>query len=98
MVGKGENMNGDIFSLDYTELDKTVESLFPDGETLRFSDIICGLMDGEIPVRELFSLIKESGEQGLFYGILGVKELIFIAISAAVFYILSKTVFISRAY
>ncbi|MDD5899821.1 MAG: stage III sporulation protein AE [Lachnospiraceae bacterium] len=90
-------MSGDIFSLDYTELDKTVESLFPDGEMLRFSDIICGLMDGEVPVRELFSLIKKSGEQGLFYGIAGVKELIIIAISAAIFYILSKTVKFGQA-
>lgn len=84
-------MDTDLFSLDYTELDKTVESLFPTGEMISFSDIICGLMDGEIPLRELVSLLKESGYQGLFYGILGVKELIFIAIVAAVFYILSKT-------
>lgn len=84
-------MDADLFSVDYTELDKTVESLFPTGEKLSFSDIICGLMDGEIPFRDLFSLLKESGYQGLFYGILGVKELIFIAIVAAVFYILSKT-------
>ncbi len=84
-------MNADMFSMDYTELDKTVEELFPTGEMLSFSDIICGLMDGEIAFRDLLSLIKESGYQGLFYGILGVKELIFIAIVAAVFYILSKT-------
>jgi len=84
-------MDTDLFSIDYTDLDKTVKTLFPTGEMISFSDIICGLMDGEIPFRNLFSLIKESGYQGLFYGILGVKELIFIAIVAAVFYILSKT-------
>lgn len=84
-------MDADMFSIDYTELDKTVESLFPTGEMLSFSDIICGLMDGEIPLGELFSLIKESGYEGMFYGITGVKELIFIAVVAAVFYILSKT-------
>lgn len=84
-------MDTDLFSLDYTELDKTVETLFPTSETLSFSDIICGLMDGEIPFGDLFSLVRESGWQGLFYGILGVKELIFIAVVAAVFYILSKT-------
>ncbi len=84
-------MDTDLFSLDYTELDKTVENLFPNREMMSFSEIICGLMDGEIPFRDLLSLLKESGYQGLFYGILGVKELIFIAIVAAVFYILSKT-------
>lgn len=84
-------MSTDFFSIDYTELDKTVETLFPQGETPSFSDIICGLMDGEIPLSELFSLIKESGYHGLFYGVAGVKELLFIAIVAAVFYILSKT-------
>ncbi len=84
-------MSTDFFSIDYTELDKTVETLFPQGETPSFSDIICGLMDGEIPLGELFSLIKESGYHGLFYGVAGVKELLFIAIVAAVFYILSKT-------
>lgn len=81
----------ELFSLDYTELDRTVEGLFPVNEHLRFSDILCGLMDGEIPFEDLFSLLKESGYQGLFYGVLGVKELIFIAIVAAVFFILSKT-------
>lgn len=84
-------MSTDMFSLDYTELDKTVENLLPTGKMMSFSDIICGLMDGEIPLDELFSLIKESGYQGLFYGVTGVKELIFIAVVAAVFYILSKT-------
>jgi len=84
-------MDTDIFSIDYTDLDKTVETLFPRGKTPSFSDIICGLMDGEIPLSELFSLIKESGYHGLFYGVAGVKELLFIAIVAAVFYILSKT-------
>ena len=48
-------MSTDFFSIDYTELDKTVETLFPQGETPSFSDIICGLMDGEIPFSELFS-------------------------------------------
>lgn len=81
----------DIFSVDYTDLDKTVESLFPTEEIPGFSDIICGLMDGEIPFGELFSLIGKSGYQGLFYGVAGVKELIFIAIVAAVFYILSQS-------
>lgn len=84
-------MATDMFSLDYTELNKTVEGLFPKGEVPGFSDIVCGLMDGEVPIRDLFSLIKESGYHGLFYGIVGVKELIIIAIVAAVFYILSKT-------
>ncbi|MBR2409809.1 MAG: stage III sporulation protein AE [Lachnospiraceae bacterium] len=84
-------METDMFSLDYTELNKTVEELFPQGKVPGFSEIVCGLMDGEIPFRDLFSLIKESGYHGLFYGIVGVKELVFIAIVAAVFYILSKT-------
>ena len=84
-------METDYFLMDYGELDKTVETLFPKGKMPSFSDIICGLMDGEIPFGEVFSLIKESGYHGLFYGIAGVKELIFIAIVAAVFYILSKT-------
>ena len=86
-----EKMDAELFSVDYTGLDQTVEALFPVGDTLRFSDIVCGLMDGEIPLRDLFSLLKESGYQGLFYGVLGVKELIYIAIVAAVFSILSKT-------
>ena len=81
----------DMFTIDYTELDKTVENLFPTEKMPGFSDILCGLMDGEIRFGELVSLIKESGYQGLFYGVKGVKELIFIAIVAAVFYILSKT-------
>lgn len=84
-------MDTSIFSLDYSELDKTVEALFPKNETLRFSEILCGLMDGKIPFQELFSLIKESGYHGVFYGASGVKELLFIAVVAAVFYILSKT-------
>lgn len=84
-------MNTDFFSVDYTELDKTVETMFPKGKTMSFSELICGLMDGEIPFEELFSMIKESGYYGLFYGVAGVKELIFIAIVAAVFYIISKT-------
>ena len=84
-------MDAGMFSIDYTELDKTVETLFPTKEVPGFSDIICGLMDGEIPLEELVSLLKESGYHGLFYGITGVKELVFIAIVAAVFYILSKT-------
>lgn len=81
----------DMFTIDYTELDKTVGTLFPTEKMPGFSDILCGLMDGEIRFGELVSLIKESGYQGLFYGVTGVKELIFIAIVAAVFYILSKT-------
>ena len=84
-------MDTGMFSIDYGELDKTVETLFPTKEVPRFSDIICGLMDGKIPFEDLFSLIKESGYHGLFYGITGVRELVFIAIVAAVFYILSKT-------
>lgn len=84
-------MDADLFFMDYTELDKTVENLFPSERMLSFSDIVCGLMDGEIPFGELFSLIRESGYQGLFYGVNGVKALIFIAVVAAVFYILSKT-------
>ncbi len=81
----------DMFTVDYTELDKAVETMFPNKEILSFSDIICGLMDGEIPLSSVFSLLKESGYQGMMYGILGVKELIFIAVVAAVFSILSKT-------
>ena len=84
-------MDTDFFSVDYTELDRTVENLFPNGKTPSFSEIVCGLMDGEVPFSDLFSLIKDSGYQGLFYGVAGVKELIFIAVVAAVFYILSKT-------
>lgn len=84
-------MNTEYFTIDYTELDETVEMLFPEKQVPGFSEIICGLMDGEIPFGELFSLVKESGYHGLFYGIAGVKELIFIAVVAAVFYILSKT-------
>lgn len=84
-------MEADYFSLDYTELDRAVEALFPQNTVLGFSDILFGFMDGEIPLRELFSLVKEAGYQGLCYGILGVRELIFIAIVAAVFFILSKT-------
>ncbi len=84
-------MDADMFSVDYTELDRTVDALFPTENVLSFSDIICGLMDGEIPLKELFSVVRESGYHGLFYGITGVKELIFIAVVAAVFYILSKT-------
>ena len=84
-------MDADYFSIDYSELDKTVETLFPSGKVMSFSEILCGLMDGEVRFGELFSLIKESGYQGLFYGVTGVRELIFIAIVAAVFYILSKT-------
>ncbi len=80
-----------MFSIDYSDLDKTVESLFPSGKVPSFSDIVCGLMDGEVSFGELFSLIGQSGYHGMFYGIIGVKELIFIAIVAAVFYILSKT-------
>lgn len=84
-------MNTDFFSVDYSELDKTVEALFPREKVPSFSEIICGLMDGEIPFSELFALLKESGYHGLFYGAVGVKELVFIAIVAAVFFILSKT-------
>lgn len=84
-------MDTETFSVDYSDLDRTVEVLFPTEKIPRFSEIICGLMDGEIPFDELFSLLKESGYHGLFYGISGVKELIFIAVVAAVFYILSKT-------
>ena len=86
-----DKMEAELFFVDYVGLDHTVENLFPAESTLSFSEIVCGLMDGEIPVRDLFSLLKESGYQGLFYGVLGVKELIFIAIVAAVFSILSKT-------
>lgn len=81
----------EMFSMDYTELDETVKQLFSTGDMLSFSDIICGLLDGEIPLGEVWSLLKASGYQGLCYGITGVKELIFIAIVAAVFFILSKT-------
>lgn len=84
-------MDADMFSVDFTGLDKTVEVLFPTERNLSFSDIICGLMDGEIPFEKLFSMITESGYNGLFYGIVGVKELMFVAIVAAVFYIVSKT-------
>ena len=84
-------MGTDYFSLDYTELDQAVEELFPQNSVPSFSDILCGFLDGEIPLGDIGSLVKESGYQGLFYGILGVKELIFIAIVAAVFFILSKT-------
>ena len=73
-------METELFSVDYSDLDRTVETLFPTEKIPRFSDIICGLMDGEIPFDELFSLLKESGYHGLFYGIAGVKELIFIAV------------------
>lgn len=86
-----DKMEAELFFVDYVGLDHTVENLFPAESTLSFSEIVCGLMDGEIPVRDLFSLLKESGYQGVFYGVLGVKELIFIAIVAAVFSILSKT-------
>lgn len=84
-------MGTDYFSLDYTELDQAVEELFPQNSVPSFSDILCGFLDGEIPLGDIGSLVKESGYQGLLYGILGVKELIFIAIVAAVFFILSKT-------
>lgn len=83
-------MNTDLFSMDYSDLDQTVEALFPSGNMLSFSDIVCGLMDGEIPFRSLFALLKESGVQGLFYGFSGVRELIFIAVVAAVFTVLSS--------
>lgn len=84
-------MDTELFSMDYSDLDASVETLFPKNDMLTFSDIICGLMDGEFSVGSLFSLVKESGYQGLCYGIIGVKELIFIAVAAAVFSILSKT-------
>ena len=84
-------MNTDYFSLDYSELDRTVETLFLQGNVPGFSDILCRLMDGEIPFHEIISFVKESGIQAIFYGVSGVRELIFIAIAAAVFYILSKT-------
>ena len=86
-----DKVNTELFSVDYAGLDRTVESMFPAGDRVSFSDIVCGLMDGEIPLRDVFSMVKESGYQGLFYDVLGVKELIYIAIVAAVFSILSRT-------
>ena len=84
-------MDTELFSVDYTELDETVGTLFRNSDVPSFSELICGLMDGEVRFRELFSLLAESGAHGLFYGVTGVRELIYIAIVAAVFYILSKT-------
>lgn len=83
-------MESEYFAVDYSELDRTVGRLFQGGEIPNFSDIINGLLDGEIPFSKLFSLLKESGYQGLLYGFFGVKELLFVAIVAAVFYILSQ--------
>lgn len=84
-------MNTDYFSLDYSELDTAVERLLPQKDIPGFSDIISDFLSGEIPFGELFSSLASSGYKGLLYGFLGVKELIFIAVVAAVFYILSKT-------
>lgn len=84
-------MNTDYFSLDYSELDTAVERLLPQKDIPGFSDIISDFLSGEIPFGELFSSLASSGYKGLLYGFFGVKELIFIAVVAAVFYILSKT-------
>lgn len=84
-------MDTELFSMNYTELDETVGNLFYKTDIPSFSELICGLMDGEIALRELFSLLTESGVHGLFYGVAEVRELVFIAVVAAVFYILSKT-------
>lgn len=83
-------MENDYFSVDYTELDQTVKELFPSGEIPGFSEIVNGVMDGEIPLSDVVSLVWKSGKEGLLYGFLGVKELLFVAIVAAVFYILSQ--------
>lgn len=84
-------MNTDYFSIDYSELDTAVERLLPQKEIPGFSEIITGFLNGKIPFDELFSSLASSGYQGLLYGFLGVKEMLFIAAAAAVFYILSKT-------
>lgn len=84
-------MNTDYFSLDYSELDTAVERLIPQKDIPGFSEIISDFLSGELPFGELFSSLASSGYEGLLYGFLGVKELIFIAVVAAVFFILSKT-------
>ncbi|MCH5273392.1 MAG: stage III sporulation protein AE [Lachnospiraceae bacterium] len=84
-------MNTDYFSLDYSELDTAIENLLPQKEIPGFSEIISGFLEGRIPFGELFSMFRSSGSQGLLYGLFGVKEMILVAVVAAVFYILSKT-------
>lgn len=83
-------MEQDYFFVDYSELDRTVTKLFPNDTGLDFSDIVNGVMDGEIPLSAVLSLTVQSGKDGLLYGVLGVKEMLFVAIVAAVFYILSQ--------
>ena len=56
-----------MFSLDYSDLDKTVESLFPSGKVPSFSDIVCGLMDGEVSFGELFSFKSAFIKQHNFF-------------------------------
>jgi len=81
----------DMFSVDYNQLDTAVNELFPKQDVPGFSEIVGGLMAGEIPVNKLFSTITKSGSQGLLYGVTGVRDLIFVAIVAAVFCVLSRT-------
>lgn len=81
----------DMFSVDYGQLDTTVNWMFRGQEVPGFSEIVSGLIDGDIPAGDVFSMLLQSGKQGLLYGVNGVRELIFIAIVAAVFCVLSKT-------
>lgn len=78
------------FSVDYSEIDRVVSGLFPEDEGMSFSGIMNGFMDGEIPLNEVFTLLRKSGTNGLFYGFIGMREVLFIAVVAAVFYILSQ--------
>lgn len=83
-------MQQEYFSVDYADLDGTIARLFPGNEVPGFGEIVSRGMDGEIPLSEVLSLLVQSGKDGLFYGVSGVKELLSVAIVAAVFYILSQ--------
>lgn len=83
-------MTYDYFTVDYSGLDQTVQRLFPGGEVPGFSEIVNGVLDGEIPLSEVASLLLTSGREGLLYGFYGMRDLLFVAIVAAVFYLLSQ--------
>lgn len=83
-------MTYDYFTVDYSGLDQTVQRLFPGGGVPGFSEIVNGVLDGEIPLSEVASLLLASGREGLLYGFYGMRDLLFVAIVAAVFYLLSQ--------
>lgn len=82
-------MNSDYFSMDYSALDAQVKELFPEGNLPSFSELIRQFSTGEIAFSELVSGFFRAGSQELFYGFYGVRELLLIALAAAVFHLLS---------